>query len=62
LLLNELEIYLVTGVIRYDDIEMASKNFVRLYKSTYELTDEEKQTLDDARSAHKATSQVSEED
>lgn len=35
---------------------------VESYKSTYELTDEEKQTLDDARSAHKATSQVSEED
>ncbi len=35
---------------------------VQNYKSTYELTDEEKQTLDDARNAHRATSQVNEED
>ncbi len=32
------------------------------YKSTYELTEEEKQTLDDARNTHRATSQVNEED
>jgi hypothetical protein len=32
------------------------------YKSTYELTEEEKQTLDDAKNAHRATSQVNEED
>lgn len=32
------------------------------YKSTYELTEEELQTLEEARSAHKATSRVSDDD
>lgn len=35
---------------------------IQNYKSTYELTDEEKQTLDDAKNAHKITSQINEED
>ncbi len=35
---------------------------IQNYKSTYELTDEEKQTLDDAKNAHKVTSQINEED
>jgi hypothetical protein len=35
---------------------------VENYKSSYELTDEEKQALDDARNAHKATLLIHEED